>query len=507
MTKFCRERQSARFADMIEQMQRLRQRKESAGREREVELLIQLQQEAVTAGTALEADQGKSRLLVAELERFCELVYQISIELEESEQVNKLAGEAESILSRLKEALAAVKPRKEVAFLPYQVSMWDSLESVWLAAQEDTETDSYVVPIPYYDVLPDNGLGILHDQAAQYPDYVPVFSYQAYPLKERHPDVIFFHNPYDGCNTVTRVPEQFYASQLRKYTEQLVYIPYFASQDPGPSEHQCYMPGVLFADKVVVQPGAICETYHRVYTQQLKENGWEGKLTSAGEKFLPLGSPKFDKILNMECRMEDLPESWQSVIQKPDGGRKKIILYNLTINTFLVNSELELEKVCRVFELFQQKRDEAVLLWRPHPLLLSAINTLRPHLKEVYQLLVQQCREGGWGIYDQTPDPNLAMALSDAYYGDWSSLLVTYRVTEKPIMIQNMAGREEEEFLAEILNSQTLPTEQGKKALKAESQEDNLRMNASQKRNQRAKESIGSCVYQKVMETACREKR
>ena len=37
-----------------------------------------------------------------------------------------------------------MKVRKEVVFLPYKASMWDSLESVWKAAEEDPDCVAYV---------------------------------------------------------------------------------------------------------------------------------------------------------------------------------------------------------------------------------------------------------------------------------------------------------------------------------------------------------------------------
>ena len=43
----------------------------------------------------------------------------------------------------------------EAVFLPYKASMWDSLESVWKAADEDPNCDVYVNLIPYYDNKPD----------------------------------------------------------------------------------------------------------------------------------------------------------------------------------------------------------------------------------------------------------------------------------------------------------------------------------------------------------------
>ena len=47
-----------------------------------------------------------------------------------------------------------IKVWMEAIFLPYKASMWDSLESVWKAADADPECDAYVIPIPYYDKNP-----------------------------------------------------------------------------------------------------------------------------------------------------------------------------------------------------------------------------------------------------------------------------------------------------------------------------------------------------------------
>ena len=62
----------------------------------------------------------------------------------------------------------------EVVFFPYKVSMWDSLESIWFAARDDENCDAYVVPIPYYDRLPNGEFGTMHYEGNLYPEYVPV---------------------------------------------------------------------------------------------------------------------------------------------------------------------------------------------------------------------------------------------------------------------------------------------------------------------------------------------
>lgn len=453
MTKLCRDNQIERMDTITKAIQIMKDWHSYGSREKTVDLLTQIQQIVITVGTVIEQDLQDYHLLVTELEELGELIYQISISLEDYKSIHLLVNEAESKMKHLRYGICAISPKKEVVFLPYQVSMWDSLESVWLESKEDTEVESYVVPIPYYDVLPDNSLGKLHDQGTDYPDYVPITSYQNYSLEERRPDVIFFHNPYDECNLVTRVPERYYSSQLKKYTDQLVYIPYFISPLGGPSEHQCFMPGVLFADKVIVQPESVYETYCRVYTKTLKMNGWEKILAPAKEKFLPLGTPKIDKLMDVKCEIDDLPEIWKRVILKPDGRRKKVVLYNLTINALLVNNEQEIKKIDNVFKIFKERQEEIALLWRPHPLLLSTICSMRPQLGEAYLKCVREFQEQGWGIYDDSSDATLAIALSDAYYGDWSSLLVLYEATGKFMQVQNVWLSEENDFLARVLDN------------------------------------------------------
>ena len=408
-------------------------------REQAMDILAQMQQLVIHAGETIEASEENCAEIIQKLENVCEIIYQLTTSLEDAKTRSNLLKELKAILAAANEEVQKNIPGKlEILFLPYQVSMWDSLESVWMAARDRDDIDCYVVPIPFYDVLPDNSLGNIHYEGDLYPDYVPITSYLKYSIETRRPDVIFFHNPYDENNRVTRIPERYYSRNLKKYTDMLVYIPYFVSEEGGPAEYQCYTTGVLFADRVVVQKGSIYEKYCRVYTNVLKQNGLEGKLIPAEQKFLPLGSPKFDKVLNMKCELENLPEKWQKVILKPDGSRKKIILYNLSISPLLENREQTLKKIDNVFQFFKGKQDELVLLWRPHPLLIKTIEAMVPWLRDAYMQRVRQFQEECWGIYDETPDPNLAMVLSDGYYGDMSSLVTTYRETGKPIMIQDV---------------------------------------------------------------------
>lgn len=407
--------------------------------EQAMDVLAQMQELVIHVGETIEASEEECEKIIQSLEYACEIIYQLTTVFDKSSTRKYLLKKLkETFEAANKEIQENIPEKLEVLFLPYQVSMWDSLESVWIAAKDREDMDCYVVPVPFYDVLPDNSLGAIHYEGDRYPDYVPITSYLQYLIEDRRPDIIFFHNPYDEYNRVTRVAEQFYSLNLKRCTDMLVYIPYFVSEMGGPAEQQCYTSGVLFADRVIVQSGSVYKKYCRVYSNVVRQNALENKLVPAEQKFLPLGSPKFDKVLNMKCEMKELPEKWRSVIFKADGERKKIIMYNLSISPMLENKGQTLKKLDHVFRFFRERQEELVLLWRPHPLLIKTIESMVPWLRDAYLHRVQQFQKEGWGIYDETPDPNLAMVVSDGYYGDKSSLVTTYRETGKPILLQDV---------------------------------------------------------------------
>ena len=68
----------------------------------------------------------------------------------------------------------------------------------------------------------------------------------------------------------------------------------------------------------------------------------------------------------------------------------------------------------------------------------STLVSMRPELWERYRKIREKYREEGWGIYDDTVDVDRAVVLSDAYYGDWSSIVHLYLKTWKPVMVQDV---------------------------------------------------------------------
>lgn len=327
-------------------------------------------------------------------------------------------------------------------FLPYKASMWDSLESVWKAADADPDCDAYVIPIPYYDKNPDGSVREMHYEGDEYPDYVPVMDYRAYDLEKRHPDMVFIHNPYDNNNYVTSVLPCFYAEKLKQCTDLLVYIPYFILGEISPDndaaiegmKHFCTTPGVFHANKVIVQS----EDMRQVYIKVLTEITGERTRTYWEEKILGLGSPKVDKVMSISQDEVKISEKWRRIIEKPDGSRKKIVFYNTGVSALLQHEEKLLIKIRDVFQVFKENQDAVALLWRPHPLIKATIESMRPKLWQEYEKIVEEYRAEGWGIYDDTPDMDRAVALADAYYGDWSSIVQLFQKVGKSVMVQDM---------------------------------------------------------------------
>lgn len=389
-------------------------------------LLADMQETAICMGNFIEQIYGEGTATVKELETYCELLYQMTTVLgslpEERDLLKQLEDQTEHICARIERE---IPDRLEVVFLPYKASMWDSLESIWRAAKEDEEADVRVIPIPYFDRNPDRSFRNEYYEGDQFPEDVEITDYRTYDLELRKPDMIFIHNPYDDMNQVTSVHPYYYCANLKKFTEKLVYVPYFVCSAEIVPEGMALTNGVWYADYVIVLNESEKEQYARNFQKHFPE-------LDISDKLLPLGSPKLDKV-HAVCRGEvSVPESW-----KERAKGKKVILYNTSLKAMLTENEAYLDKMERVFRFFASQK-EALLLWRPHPLMDSTFSSVRPRLYERYRRLRDYFIREEIGIYDDAPDMYPAMALSDAYYGDWSSLVRLYRETGKPVMIQDV---------------------------------------------------------------------
>lgn len=307
--------------------------------------------------------------------------------------------------------------KKEFVFLPYKVSMWDSLESVWRAAVEDADhCIAYVIPIPYCDRNEDGTPKEWHYEKDVFPADVPVLDCEAVDLAAMHPDAIFIHNPYDGYNFITSIDARYFSDRLKTQTDLLVYIPYYVTTG-GMAESQDMLSAYRYVDYIIVQSEKLRHVFHPSIPMQ---------------KIVGLGSPKLDKVLRLCQNPPEPPKAWT---QKLHG--RKVYFYNTSLNGMLANTPAFLQKMKYVFDCFE-KNKTACLLWRPHPLLETTLKRLRPELFPAYERLKSDFIKRDLGIYDDTPEIEPTIAISDAYIGDSAtSVTALFGLAGKPIFLFN----------------------------------------------------------------------
>lgn len=395
--------------------------KNAAGKENAaaLELLEQCQEGAIELGNLIEKTEGEGFVTISLLEDYCEQIYRLYEEISRNQEldINKACKNLNKQLMQIKDSINSdVKVNIEVVFLPYKASMWDSLESIWKAADEDPNCDACVIPIPYYDKNADGSFREMHYEGTKYPEYVPVTWYKDYDFEKRKPDIIFIHNPYDEYNFVSSIEPRFYSGELKKYTECLVYVPYYVS-NAGLGGGQAICPAYFNADYIVVQAEKSC------------------KLISPDiprEKILPLGSPKLDRVIRLCDNPPEPPGAWKDRLRG-----KRVFFYNTSISDMLSDTEQFLKKMEYVFHCFRGRND-ICLIWRPHPLLESTFTTMRQWLKPVYDRLKQYYVDNEIGIYDDTPDVDHVIALSDVYVGNpGSSVVPLFGIAGKQVFILN----------------------------------------------------------------------
>lgn len=382
------------------------------------EIFSQCQEMAIQVGMEIDRIEGEGTCAVSYLEEYCEEVYRMVVSTDTKGVLQK---NAERLLDQIADSIIKEIPVSpaEIVFLPYKASMWDALDSVYRAAIEEKDCHVVVMPIPYFNIDSKGKVLAVEYEGNQFPDDIPITDFSKINLAQLHPDVIFIHNPYDEWNRVTRIPQEYFSATLVKYTEHLVYIPYFVTKGDKIKDDYCYLPAVRNAWRTFVQSDAVRDCYIK--------NGAEPS------KIVAMGSPKFDMVIRMQENPPAMPEEWKAAL----AGRK-VFLLNTHLNPIINEAEKMIDKLRQIFQLFAE-RDDAALLWRPHPLSIQTAKSMNPRILESYMQLVEEFETLQNGVYDTTPDVHRAIAISDAYIGHGSSLVPMYGITGRPIYILDMS--------------------------------------------------------------------
>ena len=370
------------------------------------------QQAAVSIGNVLEQENDeRAAVLVKELEAYCESVYQLSLRDKIS---YKETADLDHAVSSVRKGVLRLPVKYRIVFLPYKAEMWDSLESIYLAAAADPDCEAVVCPIPYFSFDRLAGQWRPCYDGDRFPKNIPVVPYTKYPIDQIHPDMAYVHNPYDDHNYVTMIHPDYFSGKLKENVGKLIYVPYYVNAGVM-SAGQLHLPVYRNMDYMVLQ------------SQYMKE-------TCAGQpyydKILPLGSPKLDRVIRRCREGVPVPKAWRKTLEG-----KRVLMLNTSINDLLTSNEALLKKLRYFFRLIGEY-DRLVVIWRPHPLLKATMRSMRPELLAEFEEIEQNFSKDGIGVLDTTPDIENTIAMSDGYIGSGASSVVNlFSAAGKPVFL------------------------------------------------------------------------
>lgn len=381
------------------------------------------QQLAVDLGNLTEQVRGENDphtvAVINALQDFCDCIYN-----------DYNSSEIRSVLSSFNRLTSVIKEhifdRREILFLPIGYKEWESMAK-HVEQYCDDDTDIRILPLP---ILRKDYFGniIMNDEEImaashreKYPDGYVYTDWSTYDVKLHSPEVIYIQNPYDNWNPVLTVPPEFYAVNLRKYTEELIYVPIgktgeFSVDDEKDiynMKHYVTAPGVVFADKVIVQ------------SENIKERYVEALTSFAGKKTQKNWIEKI--IVDEESPNENL-----------DKTCKKRLLYCLGANELSENADILIHAVQERLDVMKESLERLDITIALYPFDRDQWYNVDKELSDKIFTLLDKAVSEGFKMMEIIPaDAESIVSEYDAFYGDMCPLVVSFVEQGKPVMLCN----------------------------------------------------------------------
>ena len=410
------------------------------------DIMPDVQQFVVDYATLVENVKGEERKccqqVVASIQEYCDVLYAIYLVIDKSEMlthddklIKRLTDALDSIVRNVNENIIN---RKEILFLPIGEKEWAVFDKIYRDYAECDEYDVYVVPIPVFfkDIygrvkISGNKVEDAIDYE-KYPGHLVIDSWMDYNTQLHRPDIIYIQNPYDGENPCLTVPAQFYAVNIRQYTDKLIYIPPFNTGEFGPDDHNdiynmkhyVTAPGVVYADEVLVQS----ENIRLRYVDKLSEFAGEDTRTIWDKRIKNVGDD--DELLYDQNGI-------MSYDRQKGNDRKKRILYCIGLNEISEHKSDFTDSIkdrINTFNAESKKIDVGVILF---PAFGEIWNEVDGEETGKLQQMIAACVDRGWRYIDWCVDLDYSDIVDDydAYYGSASPLVTIFSQEKKPVMI------------------------------------------------------------------------
>ena len=405
--------------------------------------LSELQNNIVSFGTLTESIKGEDCNTVKLLEQYLEVIYKVAkyvqkfdegISYEDSAE-NKYAECDEGVkdtFASISEAIdSEIVNRRSVLFLPVKAKHFSSMRMAYEMEAATPDTDVYVMPLPYYYKEYDGSFkDEMHIDTQEFiKANIPVTDYSRFDLSLLCPEKIYINSAYDEYNMAVSVDTRFYARNVKKYTEKLIYIPYFKLMEFDRANYPCWynmqyyctVPGVVMADKVYVQS----ENTRKAYIDKLNEWVGDEKYTDIWEQKIDVYDDDFEEHSEDELR---------------DEGSEKTIVWFVSAGSLAEFGDRYIEKAYRNLDVFALSKDKLKVLLISEPFLDEMIKTYSDELYKNWTGFIDEFNRSGIGeVVSQVEEKSVeALLKANAYYGDPSYICKDFILMKKPVMLKNV---------------------------------------------------------------------
>lgn len=412
------------------------------------------QQLAIDFGTLLEQVGYEKSEIVKCLEQYCEELYRLyqMYITADSEMRDETVPEqyvdtnsmninfrelSDTMLIMEQEWSQNVRSKETVVFLVSRLREWENVRLLWNEKVNSPESTPYLVILPYYDKDYDgspmewymeDAIGFAKSTGVDDSRILKVNQISAEYLELLHPEQIYIQNPYDEWNPNISIPPLFYASNIRKYTDELIYVsPYGegelygkASREYRNMQYYVTMPGVMYADRILLNS----ENKKKWYVEKLSEFAGEETKESWQRKI---------QVWNTEANSKP-----QYEYETNGAAHKKKLLYGISLGTYVEDSEAARRKIRNNLHIFEEYKDNIEVTVYLFP---ENVNDTWTVIKEEIQGAFRnmQGKSGrmstDWLLAEEQ---QVKHSEYDAYYGDPMPAVMKFCEQKKPVMIQNM---------------------------------------------------------------------
>lgn len=313
---------------------------------------------------------------------------------------------------------------KVIFFLPYDSLYWKYMEPAWKNAIADSRNTVFVMPIPYYEKDYRGELQEMIYNPVGYPEYVPITRLENINIEQYKIDEVYIQQPWDERNLAVSVHPYFYAPRLREMCRKLIYIPPFRLYEFDSKDNVLYktfesfvsMPGIVYADKTVVQSDdqkRMYVDYLSIWMGEDSRDFWNAKIS-------------YDKLLTGE-----LDCSERKADREDD---RKTVMFQFDAAFVLQYREKALLKIKNVIDIMLDAKDRIKCYFSPHETIKQIIQ--RPdQIGMDCQRIINEISGNSEITFIDVSYAHNVLDRIDAYYGTAGALAHECNLAGKPVML------------------------------------------------------------------------